>query len=143
MTTSTRERFVLYGIFAAVLLILMGLGLLIGRTGQPLPRTHAKADQLIAALTIAGTRPPAREQVVRVLGDDGGAVCANPDDALLRAASATQLANGAGGPGTRPVIADRRLVVGETLVITTYCPDKLRGFEQSVSRLRTAETAGG
>ncbi|GAA4547444.1 hypothetical protein [Amycolatopsis samaneae] len=146
MTTAEstrRERLLLYGVCAAVVLILLGLAVFIGRTARQGPRVEQKADQLIAALTIAGARPPAREQIVRVLGDDGGAVCAGPDDALRRATLATRVSDGAAGPGARPVTVDRRLVVGETLVITIYCPDRLPRFQQFVSWLRTTTTTGG
>ncbi len=61
-----------------------------------------KADELIAALEDAGARTPDRDQIVRVLGDDGGATCDNPNDALSRAILHSQLANGATGPGAAP-----------------------------------------
>jgi hypothetical protein len=60
--------------------------------------------------------------VVRVLGDDGGAICDDPNSALKKAILYGQLTNGAAGPGIRPVIADNRVVQGELAVIKIYCP---------------------
>src|SRR3546814_19472838 len=58
---------------------------------------EARADELIAALDDAGAMvTPSQDQIVNVLGDDGGAVCANPNDALSRATLQAQLAHGAG-----------------------------------------------
>jgi hypothetical protein len=74
-----------------------------------------------------------------VLGNDGGPVCADPASALQRAAASGQLSNGAGGPGTRPIIADRRIVEGELAIIAIYCPDQLSEFEEFVDDLRTAD----
>ena len=74
---------------------------------------------------------------MRVLGDDGGATCADPNDALTRAILLSQLANGAAGPGARPVIADSRVVQGQLLIIQVYCPDELEDFKQFVEDLKT------
>ena len=79
---------------------------------------------------------------MRQLGDDGGAVCSNPNNALTRAALAAQLVNGAGGPGTRPVIADTRFLQGELAIISVYCPDQLDDFQQYRDSLDTADVAG-
>ena len=78
---------------------------------------------------------------MRVLGDDGGAVCANPNKALSRATLLTQLANGASGPGARPVIADSRVVQGQVLIIQVYCPDELEEFQEFADDLKTADVA--
>jgi len=80
---------------------------------------------------------------VRVLGTDGGATCENPNDALSRAVLFTQLANGAAGPGARPVIVDSKVFRGQLLVIQIYCPDELPQFQQPVESLRAARVAGG
>ena len=44
-----------------------------------------KATSSIAAVTAAGGRAPSKEQVVRVFGDDGGAVCDDPSGSLSKA----------------------------------------------------------
>lgn len=80
---------------------------------------------------------------MRVLGDDGGAVCADPNAALSRATLLAQLANGSGGPGTRPVIADSRVVQGELMVIKVYCPEELQDFQEFVDNLNLSSSTGG
>ena len=77
-----------------------------------------------------------------MLGDDGGAVCANPNDALSRATDLSQLTNGATGPGNRPVIANARILIGEVAIIKTYCPDQLAEFQQFIDDLKTYHTGG-
>ena len=78
-----------------------------------------------------------------MLGDDGGAICKDPASALRKALLFSQLTNGAGGPGIRPVIVDSRIFKGELLVIQIYCPDELPQFQQMVEKLKTAPVAGG
>ena len=81
------------------------------------------------------------EQVAEVLGDDGGATCANPNKALSRATLLSLLANGATGPGARPVIADSRAVQGQLLIIEIYCPKQLEDFQKFVDDLKTDDVA--
>jgi hypothetical protein len=100
-----------------------------------------KADQLIAAIEEAGGQPPSQEQVVRVLGDDGGAVCDDPASGLRRAILHGQLTNGAAGPGARPVIADNRAVRGQLLVVEIYCPDELEDVRTWVEDLKLDDVA--
>ncbi len=66
-----------------------------------------------------------------------------PASALRKALLFSQLTNGAGGPGIRPVIVDSRIFKGELLVIQIYCPDELPQFQQLVEQLKTAKVAGG
>jgi Tfp pilus assembly protein FimT len=106
-------------------------------------RAQDKADELIAALQDAGARTPDQDQVVRVLGDDGGATCANPNKALSRATLFSLLTNGATGPGARPVIADSRVVQGQLLIMQTYCPEELEEFQKFVDDLKTDDVASG
>jgi hypothetical protein len=101
-----------------------------------------KAEQLSAAFTSVGLPAPSTDQIVGVLGTDGGAVCADPGGALHQAAASDQLSNGAGGPGQRPVIAARNLIKAEEQVLTVYCPDQLAAFQEYVTPLRTADVAG-
>jgi hypothetical protein len=96
------------------------------RSAQSSQQAEDKANQLIAALQKAGVRVvPSQEQIVRVLGDDGGAICKDPGSTLRKALLFSQLTNGAGGPGIRPVVVDSRIFKGELLVIQIYCPDEL------------------
>jgi hypothetical protein len=76
-----------------------------------------------------------------VLGDDGGAVCQDPASALSRATLNAQLTNGAAGPGQRPVIADKRVVQGQALIIKVYCPEYIEEFQQVVDDLKFDDVA--
>lgn len=141
-TQSTRERSWIY-ITALVLLGVLALaGVLAFSEGRETARALTKADELIAALEDAGARTPDRDVVARVLGDDGGATCEDPNEALTRAVLLAQLANGASGPGARPVIADSRVLQGQLLIIEVYCPDELDDFQEFVDDLETDDVAG-
>ena len=78
---------------------------------------------------------------MRVLGNDGGATCTDPNEALNRAILLSQLTNGAAGPGARPVIADSRVFKFQQLIIEIYCPDDLTDFQKYVSDLKTDDVA--
>jgi Tfp pilus assembly protein FimT len=132
----------LYIVVAAVLVILMVVGLVAFRSAKASREAEDKADQLIAALEDAGARAPSRDQIVRVLGDDGGPTCDDPNNALRRATLLAQLANGAAGPGSRPVIADSRVFQGQLLIIEIYCPDELDDFQAFIDDLKTDDVAG-
>ena len=140
-TQTPRERSWIY-ITSCVLLALVTLwAILAFNSSRETARAQDKADEFIAALEDAGARTPDRDQVVRVLGDDGGATCADPNEALSRATLFTMLTNGATGPGARPVIADSRAVRGQLLIIEIYCPDELEDFQQFVDDLKTDAVA--
>ena len=135
-------RLITYGVLAVVVLTLALTGLAVYRSGESSRDADAKADQLTAQLQQFGLRTPSKETIVRVLGDDGGAVCANPDNALTKAALAAQLVNGAGGPGTRPVIADTRILQGQLAIVSVYCPEHLENIQEYRDSLGTAEVTG-
>jgi hypothetical protein len=137
-TSTRRERAIIYGVAAAVVLTFMIIGLIAWQSAKSTREAEAKADQLIAALRLAGAPLPDHDEVVRMFGDDGGAVCTDPTGALSKATLNAQLTNGAGGPGTRPVITASRVVRGEALVIGIYCPDQLPAFQQFIDSLDTS-----
>jgi Tfp pilus assembly protein FimT len=139
-----RERSWIY-ITSCVLLAIMTIWAVLAFSGaRQTKRANEKADAFIAALHDAGAaRTPSTEQVARVLGDDGGATCENPNKALSRATLFSMLTNGAAGPGARPVIADTRLLQGQKLIIQTYCPDQLEEFQNKVNDLKTAHVTDG
>ncbi|MFD6445874.1 hypothetical protein ACFWEJ_12255 [Promicromonospora sp. NPDC060204] len=142
-TQSRRERTILYVAVGVVIGVLLVLALVLYRAADRTHDAEAKADQLIQALDEAGaTVSPSKDQIVRVLGDDGGATCADPNDPLNRATLQAQLANGAGGPGSRPVISDRKILRGQMLIIQIYCPDELEEFQQYVDSLETDDVTG-
>ncbi|HEY4754041.1 MAG TPA: hypothetical protein VIH37_12200 [Candidatus Limnocylindrales bacterium] len=132
----TRERQTMYIVAGIVFIVLLVVGLFAYRSKEATEQADQKANQLITALAAAGAPTPQKNMVVRVLGDDGGATCKNPTDALSKATLLGQLMNGAAGPGMRPVIADNRVVKGQLAIIQVYCPDKLPSFQEFVNSLR-------
>jgi hypothetical protein len=136
-----RERSWLYITCWVVLIALVVGGLIAFRSATETKNANDKADQLITELKAAGARTPDKDQIVRVLGDDGGATCADPNDALSRSILLSQLTNGATGPGARPVIADSRVFKGQLLIIKIYCPDELDDFQAYVDNLKTDNVA--
>lgn len=140
-TEPRRERTWIYITACVILAVLLLVSLLTFSSHRQTNEANQKADQLIAALAAAGARTPDRDQIVRVLGTDGGATCENPNDALGRAVLFTQLANGAAGPGARPVIVDSKVLKGQLLIIQIYCPDELNDFKEFVEDLKTDDVA--
>lgn len=132
-------RYTMYVVLGVAFVALIVVGLLFYRSGEATEEANAKADQLTTELTAAGLQAPSSEVIVQVLGNDGGAVCANPNAALNRAASGALLANGAAGPGIRPVIADSRFVQATVTVIKVYCPGYLEEFQEYADSLKTAD----
>jgi Tfp pilus assembly protein FimT len=147
MSTSTETedrsyRTMLYIGAAVVIAILMIIGLITFSSARSTQQAEEKADQLIAALQSEGARAPSKDQIVRVLGDDGGATCTDPNEALSRGTFLSLLVNGAAGPGIRPIVADRKIVRGQLLIIKIYCPDELEDFQNFVDKLKTSDVAG-
>ncbi len=141
---STRaQRMLVYLVVGVVLGGLFVAGYLRFHSARATAEAEAKADRLVTRLTQEGARAPSRDQLVRLLGTDGGSICVDPAAALARATSDTGFANGAGGPGTRPVLAPATVVHAQLLVIEVYCPAKLAGFQEYVSGLGFADVAGG
>jgi Tfp pilus assembly protein FimT len=142
-SSTKRSRSVVYIVAMILLVVFAVVALLSFRSARETQQSLAKADQLITAIESAGGTAPPREQIARVLGDDGGAVCANPNGALSRATFLSQLTNGATGPGYRPVIANARIAVGQLAIIKVYCPDQLAEFQQFIDDLNTYNSGGG
>ena len=140
--SSRRHRMIIYGLVTFIIVTLTITPLLLFPYVSSNREADDKADQLIAALDQAGARTPSHDQIVGGLGDDGGAICANANAPLARATLLSQMVNGSGGPGTRPVVVDERVVKGELLIIQIYCPDKLPEFQQFVDDLATSDVAG-
>ena len=84
--------------------------------------------------------PEDQDIIVKSLGTDGGAVCDNPANALGNAIQKDMLYNGADFVGRRPVIVDRRIVLGEALILETYCPDKLAQYRDRIDELKYDDT---
>jgi|tagenome__1003787_1003787.scaffolds.fasta_scaffold20756516_2 Tfp pilus assembly protein FimT len=141
-TQPHRERTLLYVVIAVVVGALMIIGLFAFSSARDTRQAEEKADEFIASLAATGARTPDRDQVVRVLGSDGGAVCTNPNKPLSRAVLLAQLTNGTGGPGARPVVVDSKVFQGEVLIMKTYCPDELSKFQDFADKLKTADVLG-
>ena len=138
-----RERSIIYVITVVVLVVLAVIAIVSFFSARETQQAEEKADQLIQALEDAGADVTlTAEQIARVLGDDGGVVCADPNAALSRAALLDRLSNGAGGPGQRPILAEDRLVEAEVLIIQTYCPDELEEYQQFIDELNTVNGDG-
>jgi hypothetical protein len=137
--TTENTRRITYFLVGGVILVLCVVGLVAFNSNKETAAAETKADQLITTLGAAGLPAPSKEQIVRVLGDDGGVVCADPTLALKKAIMFGLLTNGAAGPGIRPIIADNLLVQGELAVIKTYCPDELPAFTKTAEQLKTAD----
>jgi hypothetical protein len=139
---AARTRWITYVVLGVIFLLLAVVALFVFRSASEGAEAQRKADELTAALTEAGLAVPSRDQIVRTLGTDGGAVCADPGGALGRAALNLSLTNGAAGPGQRPVIADENVVRGLATIIEVYCPDELADFQEYTGKLKFADVAG-
>lgn len=133
----------IYWVSLGLLIAFVVVGLLTFSSARSSAQAQEKADQLIDAMVAAGADAPSKDQVVRVLGDDGGVICDDPGSALKRATLNSLLVNGAAGPGQRPIIADSRVVKFELLVIQTYCPDELDDLADKIEDFDFEDVIGG
>ena len=124
-----------------VLVAMVVIGLLSFTQLHNTNEAHRKASQLSDTLRAAGYPVPSQDQIVRTLGSDGGAVCENPTDALVQAQWKYGMSNGAAGPGQRPVLSDRQVVLGEAIVLSVYCPDKLDAIKDKIDDLNLQDPA--
>ena len=122
-----------------VLVALAFVGLLTYTQQKATNEARAKAQQLNDALVTEGLRPLNVDNTALVLGTDGGAACKDPNSALKRALWRVQTANGAGGPGLRPIIADHRILKAGAEVIKVYCPDNLAQYQERIDALKTED----
>ena len=138
-----RHRGLIYGIAVGLLVVLAVIALITFKSARDTEQAQQKADELIAAIEEDGGTAPSANLIAGVLGDDGGAVCQDPNSGLAKAALLGALVNGSGGPGSRPIIAESRLLQGQLRVIEVYCPDELDDFQEFVDSLETTETNNG
>jgi hypothetical protein len=130
-----------YWIIGVSLVIAAVIGLIVYDTAQDNQEAQDKAQQLTQAFAAAGLPVPAdTDQIVATLGDDGGAVCANPANALGKATLLDSMTNGASHVGRRAVIVDSRIVRGEALILQIYCPDELQAFQAKIDALKYDDT---
>ena len=123
------------------LVVLAVITVVMFRSARQEGRPQEKADELIQALEDAGVdvqRTP--EQIAGVLGDDGGAVCANPNDALEPR-----------GPARRSRTAPAAPAAGRSSPRTRSCrascsssrctaPTSVEEFQQFVDSLELTDT---
>ncbi|MGW0045482.1 hypothetical protein [Rhodococcus sp. NPDC003348] len=129
----------LYLVAFALFVGLAVWGLVAFNQDQRSEEANAMATELALRFSAAGLDPLDIDATARVLGTDGGAVCADPAAALNKATLDQQIVSGAAGPGMRPIIATRNLLVGERLVLEVYCPENLADFDAAVSDLKLAD----
>jgi Tfp pilus assembly protein FimT len=142
-TQSDQERRSLYIGVGVVFAVLALIALLMFKAGSTTQAAEDKAAQLTTELQAAGARAPSSAVLVRLFGDDGGAVCADPNAALSKATLLSQLSTGASGPGARPIIADNRAVQGQLAIMKVYCPDELADFQEFVDDLKLDDSVAG
>ena len=140
-TQDPRERTWLYIIVGILVVGLIVVGLFTYHSAKTTAAAEAKADQFIAALGAVGVPAPPKDEVVRVLGTDGGATCDDPNNALNRAILYSTLSNGAAGPGMRPVVFDKTMLGGQLLILKIYCPEELPSMQKFVDKLKSADVA--
>jgi len=141
MASESGEDRVMYWLIAAFVGVLMIVGLITYSGQKSNQQAQQKAQQLVTKYEQAGLPVPEDiDIVIRTLGDDGGAVCDNPASALGKATLADQITNGADFVGRRPVIIDRDLVVGELLILQTYCPEHLEDYKDKIDDYKTDDT---
>src|SRR6478735_10854115 len=133
-----------YFIIGGFVLALAIVGLVTYSANKSDAEAQQKAAQRGLAFQKAGLNVPASQDVfIRSLGTDGGAVCDNPASALGHATLLDQMTNGADFVGRRPVIIDPRLLVGQGLIMQTYCPEKLQEFKDKTQDLKTDNVIKG
>ena len=141
IASESGEDRVTYWIIAVAVGALMIVGLITYSGQKSSQQAQAKAQQLVTKYEQAGLPVPEDiDIVIRTLGDDGGAVCDNPASALGKATLADQITNGADFVGRRPVIIDRDLVIGELLILQTYCPEHLEDYKDKIDDYKTDDT---
>jgi hypothetical protein len=139
-----RRDMVTYLVAGGLIGVLLVVALVTFDYARDNQQASEKADEFIAALEEAGLTAPSKDQITRVLGDDGGALCDDPGGALRTTITDAQIANGATGPGSRPILGDTaRLLRGQLIAIEVYCPDELEDFQEYVDDLESEDVTEG
>jgi hypothetical protein len=135
-----RHHRILYLVLAALFVALTVVAAIAYYQHRVDQQDKGKATELKSRFAAAGLPLPLEsDDIARMFRSDGGAVCANPDDALARWQQG--MSNGAAGPGQRPIISDRDIALADTLIIDTYCPNKLPDFKSKLDRIKFDDTA--
>jgi hypothetical protein len=127
----------LYLVIIVGVVALMAWGIIAYRGHHENKTATAKAEQLQQKLKAAGVEDyPNTDELVTVLGTDGGAVCEDTGKSLTEALLKQQLSNGAGGPGQRPVDVAKETLQGQAAIIEVYCPQKLDKWNDFLNGLK-------
>jgi hypothetical protein len=137
---TTRDHSWIYWSVGAVVIVLTIIGLITFSGKKEDQQAQQKAEQLSQKLQKAGLPVPDQDILTRTLGTDGGNVCDNPASALGKALLNDQITNGADFVGRRPIIIDRRVVLAEALILQTYCPDKVKDYQDKINDLKYDNT---
>lgn len=139
-----RSNGFIYGIVAVVVFVLLVASYIAWSPASEDRQAQAKAEELVQKYDAAGlSTPEDTDGIVRALGNDGGAVCENPSKALATATLYDLIANGASFVGRRPVILDRRALLGQALILEVYCPEQLEKFQDKIDELKFDSTLEG
>ena len=122
-----RERTIYWLVagFMGALLIVMLVAWNYDRQNE---KADAKAQELIAAFEARGLTAPDPDKIARVLGDDGGFVCATADSGLVQGTWKLRLAVG-GEFYQRAARLPPQIRDGVLLTVGVYCPEKLPDVE--------------
>lgn len=129
-------------LYLAAFVLFVGLavwGLAAFNEDKSSARADALATELALRFAAARLGPIDIDATARVLGADGGVACTDPVSTLRRGVLDRQIVSGAAGPGMRPVVADRRMLIGHRLAIEVYCPEYLADFDAEVNELRLGD----
>ncbi|MFF2623261.1 hypothetical protein [Oerskovia jenensis] len=135
------RRWILY---TAAALLAVAVGLLMAvlynnyHAAQDRELAEQRAAELHAKFEEIGITAFDEDQIVAVLGADGGGFCTDPA-ALVKATANLGSTNGATGPGSRPSLVDERRLQGDRFVIEVYCPEQLDDFDAYVDSLNLDE----
>jgi glutamate:GABA antiporter len=133
VSSPERHRAWTWGIVAA-LVILAIVFVPVFKQGKSTDLAKAKANRVEALYVAHDLAVPVDDAtLVKVLGTNGGPVCASPAGALTKALKDQQFYNGAANVGARPIRASARIVQGEQFVLQVYCPEKLAAFNRYVN----------
>jgi hypothetical protein len=136
----TLRRRIINIVVVVVLVLIVVIGLLTFDRNKRDAQSGALAEQLHGRLAAAGLPAPDADVIRDSLGRDGGLICQDPSSPLIKARYRSAISNGASGPGSRPVIADREAITATELAIETYCPDNLPAYLRQVDTLKLGDT---
>ncbi len=131
-------------VYTAAAILAVAVGVLMAvlynsyHAAQDRDLAEQRAGELHAKFEEIGITAFDEDQIIAVLGADGGGFCTDPA-ALVQATANLGSSNGAAGPGTRPSVVDERRLHGDRLVIEVYCPEQLDDFDAYVDSLNLDE----